>query len=246
MTPALTAALQLPVLSADETTRLLEAAKSGDGAARDRIVLHSLRFVVLRMRVWCAWLDRVTGDQAREDALLEGVEGLYDAIDHYDVTRGAWTTCAVWWIDDRLRDFAWDEISLVRIPNKRRKSAHRLEVAQLLHSVRLDDVGHPDGDKARGTRLDAQAAPPDAPDEQQAQSAAAQAVDELLARLDDEQLETRFDDGTISPAMERKAIATAVKQTARATQVLDAVEHRSARQRRRVGELAARHLAASV
>lgn len=96
-TPAsLDRALHHPLLSADRERALAVAARGGDLAARDQLVLHNLRLVL-------ALLPRSAPAHVVEDRIQDGVIGLLEAIDRYNPTLGfRFSTYATWWIRREL------------------------------------------------------------------------------------------------------------------------------------------------
>ncbi len=88
---------QYDCLSAEEEKKTAVRAAAGDRAARDRLILANLRFVVLCTRPY-------RGHGLSDDELVEeGIIGLIEAVDHFDPERGArLMTCARFWIRNAI------------------------------------------------------------------------------------------------------------------------------------------------
>ncbi len=80
-------------LSAEQEKKLAVLAAGGDRAARDKLILANIRFVVM-----CTKPFRGRG-LSNTELEEEGVIGLINAVDHFDVTKGfRLTTYARFWI----------------------------------------------------------------------------------------------------------------------------------------------------
>ncbi|WP_083788888.1 sigma factor [Aeromicrobium marinum] len=90
--------LELPVLDREREVELSRAARAGDAAAREQLIVSGLRLVAMRAR-----LLGFTGD-ALGDAIQCGTVGLIAAVDRFDPDRGVRLgTYAWWWIGDAMR-----------------------------------------------------------------------------------------------------------------------------------------------
>lgn len=93
---------------------LLERAQRGDREARDRLVTSHLRLVASIAR-------RNAGrGTSVEDAVHEGVLGLLEAIDRFDVARdNRFSTYAAYWVLDRVRRHTTSARGMVAAPSTR-------------------------------------------------------------------------------------------------------------------------------
>lgn len=97
-------------LSVDEEVELAKKAKEGDMQAREKLVLHNLKFVVTIAKQYMG------SGLPLEDLIAEGNTGLLKAIDKFDVTRGfRFISYAVWWIRQAILQ-AISENFNIRIP----------------------------------------------------------------------------------------------------------------------------------
>lgn len=113
-TTAKTSLPQGSMLERDEERELLLRAKSGDQRARDRIVMSHLRMVVATAK------RRARGSVALDDLVQEGVLGLLEAIDRFDVQRDVrFSTYAGYWVRERVRSHAASTRRVVAAPSTR-------------------------------------------------------------------------------------------------------------------------------
>lgn len=90
--------LESEPLGAAEERELALRASAGDRAARDELIVGSLRMVALRARMLGF------GERDIADAVQAGTVGLIRAIDRFDPRRGArLATFAWWWIGAAMR-----------------------------------------------------------------------------------------------------------------------------------------------
>ena len=120
-----------PLLDADEESRLVRRAMSGDGDAVRRLVASHLRMVVKVARRY-----RGSG-LAMADLVQEGVLGLVQALRRFDPDQGArLSTYARWWVRSSIQDYALRSWSVVRVgtSNAQKTLAFRLKqmTAELL------------------------------------------------------------------------------------------------------------------
>jgi RNA polymerase sigma-32 factor len=103
------------MLERDPERALLERAQRGDRASRDHLVTSHLRLVASIAR------RNVRRGTSIEDAVNEGVLGLLEAIDRFDVTRdNRFSTYAAYWVLDRVRRHANGARAMVSAPSSRR------------------------------------------------------------------------------------------------------------------------------
>ena len=85
-------------LDADREHALATRAAAGDRAARDELIVGSLRMVALRARMFGF------GDSEIADAVQAGTVGLIRAVDRFDPQRGVrLATFSWWWIGAAMR-----------------------------------------------------------------------------------------------------------------------------------------------
>lgn len=101
-------------LSASEERELLELAKEGDIAARDRIIESQLKFVVTMAR-------RAKTSANINDLIDEGNLGLIEAIDNYDLSSPVrFSSYAVHWINKTISAYIANNDKLVKVKNANR------------------------------------------------------------------------------------------------------------------------------
>lgn len=108
----------IPILSIEEERELFRLYISGDKEvskrAHDKIFYSNLR-LVSRIALKYSSKDK----DSYEDLFMEGCEGLLRAISKFDVSVGnRFSTCASYWILQRIRAYINDESKCIRIPAK--------------------------------------------------------------------------------------------------------------------------------
>lgn len=101
-----------PLLPLDEINELKKKYDDGDKEAKTKIVNHNLRLVVSiasRHKYRIKHLDIM-------DIIQEGVIGLMKAVDRYDPNKGAFSTCAVPWINQAILRAIEDKEDEIRKP----------------------------------------------------------------------------------------------------------------------------------
>ena len=102
---------KIHVLSPDEEANLAKKIKSGDGEARERLVLSNLRFVV---SVAKQYQNR---GLTLGDLINEGNMGLIKAAECFDETKGfKFISYAVWWIRQSILQAIAENARLIRLP----------------------------------------------------------------------------------------------------------------------------------
>ncbi len=97
--------------SMEEERALLEQARSGSQAARERLVRLCHRSVV-----WTARRYRHSGVPL-DDLVSEGMMGVLTAIDRFDLGRGLrFDTYSRWWVLDAMRNCVLRQSRIVRLP----------------------------------------------------------------------------------------------------------------------------------
>ena len=111
---------QLPVLKNDETLRLLEKARSGDRAARERLINGNLRLVLSVIQRFSR-----RGENA-DDLFQVGCIGLIKAIDNFDPRHEVrFSTYGVPMIAGEIRRYLRDN-SALRVSRSMRDTAYRV------------------------------------------------------------------------------------------------------------------------
>jgi len=110
--PSYLRATKAKLLSADESKTLAISAQHGDIQARDHLIAANMGLVVHLAK-------RYVHNDANydlEDLVGEGCIGLMKAIDKFDTTRGAFSTCAALWILQAIREALRSKAAMVHIP----------------------------------------------------------------------------------------------------------------------------------
>ena len=103
-----------PVLDAAAEHSLIEAAQRGDRAATQQLLQSHMRLVI-----------KIAARYARvglvpEDLMGEGIVGLIEALQRFDVTRGArFGGYAAWWVRARISQYALAQRRAVGVPSTR-------------------------------------------------------------------------------------------------------------------------------
>ena len=128
----------LPVLKAAETRSLLQQARAGDRAAREKLISGNLRLVL-------SVVQRFAGrGESMDDLFQVGVIGLIKAIDAFDLGQNVqFSTYGVPMIAGELRRFLRDH-SAVRVSRSMRDTAYR--VLQTKEKLTLEAGREPDVD----------------------------------------------------------------------------------------------------
>ncbi len=111
---------QLPVLKSAETRALLERARAGDKAAREKLISGNLRLVL-------SVVQKFAGrGESMDDLFQVGCIGLIKAIDAFDLSQNVqFSTYGVPMIAGELRRFLRDH-SAIRVSRSMRDTAYRV------------------------------------------------------------------------------------------------------------------------
>ena len=112
---------RIPVLTAEQETKLCERIKDGDATAAEVLVRANLRFVVSVAKQYEGH------GLALNDLINEGNIGLLRAVKRYDPSRGfKFISFAVWWIRQHIMVAISEQARMIRLPQNR--IAERLKV----------------------------------------------------------------------------------------------------------------------
>jgi RNA polymerase primary sigma factor len=105
-------------LTGEEEVELVLKIKGGDLAAREKLCLHNLRFVVSVVKQYQFMINNSC--LALEDLIMEGNFGLIKAADRFDHTRGfKFISYAVWWIRQAVLECIMNNLKHIRIPTNK-------------------------------------------------------------------------------------------------------------------------------
>lgn len=127
---------KLPVLKGSETRELLEKARSGDEAAREKLISGNLRLVLSVVQKFA------NRGENMDDLFQVGVIGLIKAVDCFDLTQNVqFSTYGVPMIAGELRRFLRDH-SAIRVSRSMRDTAYK--VLQVKERLTCEDGREPD------------------------------------------------------------------------------------------------------
>jgi RNA polymerase sigma factor (sigma-70 family) len=130
------------LLSVEETNELINKAKKGDLAARDKVFEHNLRLV-------SAIAGKFVGATSLEftDLTQEGTFGLLKAIEKFEPSKGyKFSTYATWWVRQAIQRAIADNGRVIRIPVhiqediQRVKKARKILEQELNTEPTIDDI----------------------------------------------------------------------------------------------------------
>ena len=126
------------VLTNAEMAALRLRYRDGDLTARDDLVLHNLALV----RKIASTYMPITKSLEIEDLEQYGVMGLLKAIDRWDPERGAFSTCAVWWIRQAITRSIAQYDAMIRSPvyvlTKANKARHKQSTGEALNAQEME------------------------------------------------------------------------------------------------------------
>ena len=104
---------KLPLLTPEEEKDLILKYRNGDMSARDTLVTHNFGLVVKACKeYYCESISK-------KDLFQEGCIGLINSLDKYKIESGnRFSTCAVWWINQRINSYLYDNICNAKIPRE--------------------------------------------------------------------------------------------------------------------------------
>lgn len=113
------------VLSPEEELELAKLAGEGDEEARDKLVLHNLRFVVSVAKMYA---QRGNSAAKLTDLINEGNVGLIKAATKFDYTTGfKFISYAVWWVRQSMLTYLSNYSRAVRLPQNKIQELGRIE-----------------------------------------------------------------------------------------------------------------------
>ena len=121
------------LITPEKEVELAKKIHSGDGIARDQLVVANLRFVISVAKQYTRFIDNKA--ISLEDLISEGNNGLIIAANRFDETKGfKFISYAVWWIRQAITATIAANQKSVRIPlnkitkiNKYKRSYFKLE-----------------------------------------------------------------------------------------------------------------------
>jgi RNA polymerase nonessential primary-like sigma factor len=121
-------------LPREEQIDLCKKAQAGDIAARNKLVLTSMRLVVSRAHA----LHKINPATPIDDLVIQGSFGLMRAIEKFDPSQGfAFVTYAGPWVDNAVRGVAYADRDL-----KRTDMRHGLKMLKAYQKAIADGVAH--------------------------------------------------------------------------------------------------------
>jgi RNA polymerase primary sigma factor len=114
----------IPLLSFDEELELSKCIKSGDEAARHRLIEANLRLVVK--------IAKAYGNKGIPlmDLIQEGNMGLIRAAEKYDYARQLrFSTYATWWIRQAITRYLTDKRRTIRLPHRKEEILRKVNQA---------------------------------------------------------------------------------------------------------------------
>ena len=126
---------KVPLLTREEEIELSQKAKQGDKAARDKMIMANLRFVVrVAKKYQNHGLDLT-------DLISEGNIGLINAIEKFEPSRGYhFISYAVWWINQSILKALSEKSRAIRLPLNRANELVRIEYASNLINGTLSET----------------------------------------------------------------------------------------------------------
>lgn len=109
-----------PLLTQNELIELHNRFLKGDEHAKELIIYHNLRLVFFIAK---RYMGRGV---PLEDLLQEGTIGLMKAVDKYSPEKGAFSTCATWWISQNIRRSISDDVKTFHLPVHVQKTIKRI------------------------------------------------------------------------------------------------------------------------
>lgn len=123
------------VLSPEEELELAKLASEGDMEARDKLVLHNLRFVVSVAKMYA---QRGNSTAKLTDLINEGNTGLIKATQRFDYTTGfKFISYAVWWIRQAMLTYLSNHSRTVCLPHNKIQELGRIEKLETALEQRL-------------------------------------------------------------------------------------------------------------
>ncbi|MBQ5470857.1 MAG: RNA polymerase sigma factor RpoD/SigA [Treponema sp.] len=116
---------KIPLLTAEQETKLALKAKAGDKAARNAVVNANLRFVITVAKKY------LKSGLEFEDLISEGNIGLLTAVDKFDPTKGyKFISYAVWWIRQSILKAICEKSRAIRLPSNKANEIVQIDQAR--------------------------------------------------------------------------------------------------------------------
>src|SRR3989475_6888577 len=136
---------RIPLLTPQQEIELGGKIKTGDAAARERMITSNLRLVVTIAR------DYANLGLPLLDLISEGNIGLTKAVERFDPAKGAkLSTYAAWWIKQSIKRALADQSKTIRLP------VHLVDKLAKVRRISLqmsDDLGREPTDDELGEEL---------------------------------------------------------------------------------------------
>ena len=112
-----------PVLTHEQVCELYVRIKAGDASAREKMVLHNIRFVIKQARRYS-----LSNEMLHWDLVQEGTMGLMTAVDRFEPSRGFhFSTYAIWWIRQRIQRYFENNRTQIRLPTHIHETRNRIK-----------------------------------------------------------------------------------------------------------------------
>lgn len=127
-----------PLLTKEEEKELGYKLLDGDEAARNKLIISNLRFVVQQANKYKSYVK--LGKFSILDLIQEGNDGLIYATDKFDIRKGyRFTTYSVWWIKARIMQFIIKSYSIVKIGTTSAERQLFFKIGYIKHLIEITD-----------------------------------------------------------------------------------------------------------
>lgn len=107
---------QFKLLTAEEEVDLAKRIKNGDSDAKDILINSNLRLVVHIAKDYYSRYSATNPSMQFSDYIQEGSMGLIKAAEHFDYTRGRFTTLATLWIKQYITQALVKQGNIIHVP----------------------------------------------------------------------------------------------------------------------------------
>ncbi len=123
---------KVKTISYEEEVELAKRAKAGDAEAMHALINANLRFVISVAKQY------VGHGLTLDELIIEGNNGLIQAVEHFDETKGfKFISYAVWWIRQAIIQAISEYSKFFRLPLNKMSSMHRMQNVEALLEHRL-------------------------------------------------------------------------------------------------------------